>query len=319
MDQAYESAVGKLPPALCERLLGFSPEKQADVREVTLRTGRPLTVTTGDGVWFLNDSGVFSRFPPSMRAALTAKQVGESLRFLTEYSLHSFEESLCGGYLTIKGGHRAGIAGTGVHKDGSISHIRDVCAISLRIARQVRGVSRGLLYALYHTQCIPSVLLVGAPASGKTTVLRDLIRSLAGGEAGRYVRVSVIDERSELGAAYQGEAQYDLGLTSELFDGFSKSEGMTMALRAMSPEIIAVDELGSVQDAEAVRQVQCGGAAVLATAHAQNAESVLKRPVLAALLKEGAFDVVVALKDANSPGEVAKICTAQELFAGAFA
>ena len=89
-----------------------------------------------------------------------------------------------------------------MHKDQSISHVRDVSSISLRIARQIRGVSRGLVQSLYGTGETPSVLIVGAPASGKTTVLRDLVRSLANGEAGRYFRVSVIDERGELGAAF---------------------------------------------------------------------------------------------------------------------
>ena len=304
MDVAYETAVRQLPPKIRELLLLFPQDKQQVVREVSMRAGKPLTLTTGEGIRFASGNGAFSAFPPPASDILTAQEIGDCLRFLTEYSLHSFEESLCRGYLTVRGGHRAGISGTGVHKDQSISHVRDVSSISLRIARQIRGVSRGLVQSLYGTGETPSVLIVGAPASGKTTVLRDLVRSLANGEAGRYVRVSVIDERGELGAALHGTAQHDLGVTSDLFDGFYKAEGMQMALRAMAPDVIAVDELGGAADAQAVRSVQNGGAAILATAHAGSIEGAYQREGIGALLREGAFDRIVLLNGADSPGTV---------------
>lgn len=194
-----------------------------------------------------------------------------------------------------------------MYKENRLTHIRDVSCISLRIARQIRGIGTALLHRLYSGVNLPSVLMIGSPASGKTTLLRDLIRGLSSGEAGRFIRVAAVDERAEIGAALHGIAQLDLGITADLLDGFSKEEGMHMALRALSPEVIAVDEIASDADIRAVRKIQRGGAAVLATAHASSLADACHRSGLGELLKEGAFDYAAILEGAKRPGQVTQI------------
>lgn len=309
MAQAFEQAVRQLPGEWCERLLRFPKEERHGVREITFRAGKPVTLTTAAGIRFMDRQGGFLPFVPPESACIGAEEVNRCLRHLTQYSLHTFEQELCGGYLTIQGGHRCGIAGSAVYKDSQLSHIRDVSCISLRIARQIRGLSAPVLYRLYGGITPPSVLLIGAPASGKTTLLRDLIRGLASGEIGRFVRIAAVDERGELGAALHGIAQLDLGVTADLLDGFQKEEGMRMALRALSPEVIVVDEIASDADMEAVRRIQRGGAAVLAAAHAASLADAYRRGGLGELLKEGAFDYAAVLEGAKHPGKVARIAS----------
>lgn len=312
MAQAFEQAVRRLPGEWCTPLLRLPGTERAKIREITFRAGKPVTLTAADGIRFMDRKGVFTSFLPAAEASVSAEEVSRILRHLTQYSLHTFEQELCGGYLTLQGGHRCGIAGSAVYKDGRLSHIRAVSCISMRVARQVRGLSTTVLHRLYGSATVPSVLLLGAPSGGKTTLLRDLIRALASGETGRYFRTAVVDERGEIGAALHGIAQFDIGITAELLDGFSKEEGMRMALRALSPEIIAVDEIAADGDMEAIRKIRHSGAAVLATAHAASLTDAYRRDGLGALLIEGAFDYAVILEGAKHPGRVLQIASVQQ-------
>ena len=148
-------------------------------------------------------------------------------------------------------------------------------------------------------------VLVGPSGCGKTTLLRDLIRIISNGSRQLPGKtVGVVDERSELAGCCRGVPQNDIGMRTDVLDGCRKAEGMQMALRAMAPAVIAVDELGGHSDADAVRGVQSGGAAVLATAHADSIEGAFRREGIGSLLDEGAFDRIVLLNGADSPGTV---------------
>jgi len=135
-----------------------------------------------------------------------------------------------------------------------------------------------------------SVLIVSPPGGGKTTFLRELVRltSLRGR------RVSLLDERGELAAVWEGAPQFDLGPCTDILTGAEKAEGATMLLRAMNPEIVAMDELATASDAEAVLAL-CGcGVRVFATAHGTD-KSALERPALRPLREAGAFHWIVQI------------------------
>ena len=302
MAQAFYEAVRQLPDAWQQKLLCYPKEERQNVREITFRAGKPVVLTTADGIRFLDRRNRFARVLSSECVCVSAEEVEHILRHLTHYSLHTFEQDLCGGYLTIRGGHRCGVAGSAVYKAENLSHIRAVSCVSLRIARQIHGLAAPIWKRLYYGSVIPSVLLIGAPASGKTTVLRDWIRALASGETGRYMRVAVVDERGEIGAAVNGIAQNDLGITSDLLDGFWKKDGMRAALRSLAPQVIAVDEIATQEDMESLRQIRSGGAAILATAHASSMEELYHREGLKQMMEEAMFDALVVLEGAGRPG-----------------
>ena len=119
-------------------------------------------------------------------------------------------------------------------------------------------------------------MLISPPACGKTTLLRELIRKLS--EKG--FTIGVADERGEISGMYQGVEQMDLGVSTDVICGCDKAEGMELLLRSMSPEIIAVDELGKEADFEAVEQMLHGGAKLLCTVHGYDFADLQKRPVL---------------------------------------
>lgn len=108
-----------------------------------------------------------------------------------------------------------------------------------------KRMCRKILPFLKDGESIYNTLLVSKPGAGKTTCLRDCIRSLSNGKEGwEGMKICVVDERSEIAACHLGIPQNDMGIRTDVLSGCGKSEGMMLMLRSMSPQIIAVDELG---------------------------------------------------------------------------
>lgn len=213
-----------------------------------------------------------------------------SFRAVCDDSIHSYARELKEGFITIPGGHRVGLCGTAVNNDKGLKTIKNISGMNFRIARQITGCSDHIYKQLF-SQKPCSVLISGAPLSGKTTILRDLCRNLA-----RDYRVSVIDERSEIAAVYNGEPQNDVGSKSDIFDGYSKRSGIETAIRVMSPEVIVCDEIGSCDDVKALYASMNSGVKIVASVHAGSPEELLTRKRIMKLVKSGMFEYIVFLE-----------------------
>jgi stage III sporulation protein AA len=232
---------------------------------------------------------------------ISQNQLESCFYALCDYSIHTHQEDIRQGFVTLRGGHRAGISGSCVWENGQPAGIRDVSSICIRIARQKKGAADRLAAMLLTGEIGGGILIVGAPGSGKTTLLRDLARQLAGGLTGTYYRVAAVDERGELGAAADGVPQNDLGVCCDLLDGFPKGEGIEIAVRTLSPDFILCDELGGAEEIEAVRQSLCRGVRMAASIHATDLDELLARPGVRELLGTGAFSHLILL--GKRPGE----------------
>lgn len=275
----FVQAVGCLPPRLQNTALHLSESRQELCEELRLRAGQPPHSQIG---------GEEEELAP---LPVQAEELREIVSRAARYSVHSYGEALAQGYLPLEGGHRLGICGTAIVKDGQMAGIRTISSLNLRIARQHFGVSDAILPRIRKDGRVRSALILSPPGFGKTTLLRDLIRQLS--RSG--VRVAVADERGELAAMREGTAQFDVGPLTDILDGCPKSQGTIILLKTMSPAVVALDEITSPADVEAIAYAGHCGVSILATAHAMDWEDLKKRPLYRELLRLSVFDIAVCI------------------------
>ena len=298
----------------CSRFLGkisglltaLPESEQRQIREIRIRRGRPLALDIGGQIYFVLETGGVTPLFRQGTYLVTDSDMDGCFQAICGYSAQSHIEDIRQGFITLPGGHRAGLCGTAamdpVHPERIVS-VRDISSINLRVARQIDGAADSVLSAFSDGLC--SLLIAGPPGSGKTTILKDLARRLSGGQLGRCIRVAAVDPRGEIGAVFHGVPQNDLGPCTDVLDGYPKGIGMELALRTLSPEVILCDEIGSAEEAEAVRACMHGGAAVIATAHAGSLAELIARPVFSSLVGTGGFHKAAVLVGAGLPCRIA--------------
>ncbi len=159
----------------------------ADIYEIRLRSGKPLSVTADGKCLFLCRSGELTSCGDKA-VPVSAEDLRRCFEAVCRYSVHSCQNQINMGFVTVAGGHRAGICGSAVYsQDGKIENIKYINSINFRIAREIIGAAD----AIFNTAMsggLKSVLIFGEPCSGKTTILRDLCR-----QVGDEYTVSLID------------------------------------------------------------------------------------------------------------------------------
>lgn len=222
--------------------------------------------------------------------------IKEMLEYVSKYSVYAYEEELRQGFITVEGGHRVGVVGKAVIEEGNIKNLRYISAINLRVSHEVKGCAREWISFLYHENKLLNTLIISPPGCGKTTLLRDFIRILSkGSRFSTGFNVGVVDERSEIGGSYQGVIQNDLGPRTDLLDACPKKEGILMLIRSMSPQVIAVDEVGSKDDVEALLYAINSGCNILATIHGRSMNDIMRKKGVKEFLNQGGFERFIIL------------------------
>lgn len=285
-------------------VLSFPEGRRSMIQEIRLRSDKPLTLTDGSTSVFLDKTGR-PLYSLSERAfVVSRRQLQETFRRLCSYSVYSCQDEIKNGFITFRGGHRAGICGSAAVSDGRITAISNISSLNIRIARQIFGAAEALIEAVCPLK--GGVLIVGPPSSGKTTLLRDIAYRLSMGKGCRMMRTVVIDERGELAGTCSGSAANDLGLC-DVLDGYPKAEGIIHAVRSLSPQVILCDELGTREDCIGVSQGFHCGAFIIATVHAPDLDELKKRAQGNELLKTGAFGKAVILDSCEKPCRIREV------------
>ena len=284
-EEGLLQAVRTLPPRLREEAASSLPRHdRARVEELRLRAGWPMTVLIDGAERPLGG-------PP-----VTVSELEHFLEIASHASLHAVLDQIRRGYLTIEGGHRIGLCGEAVLREGKIHALRSISSASLRIARQVKGAAAPVLDGLCPGGLLADTLILAPPGLGKTTLLRDLIRSVSEGEGCTPLRVSLADERGEVAALYNGLPQLEVGRRTDVAEGCPKAQGLMLLLRAMNPQVLAVDEITAPEDVRALTTAAGCGVTLLATAHGEGRADLGRRPLYRPVLEEGLFRFLVRIR-----------------------
>ncbi|MGM7701933.1 stage III sporulation protein AA [Pseudalkalibacillus sp. Hm43] len=276
-----------------------------EIEEIRIRVNRPLEIVRNGRPFNPSKTGR----EPYM---VTLEDGIHLMNKLSQFSLYAFEEELRRGYITIKGGHRVGLAGKVITEKGQVKAIRDVSSFNIRVARQKQGIAVPLAPYLYSKRWL-NTLIIGPPQSGKTTLLRDLARVASEGLPQWKIessKVGIVDERSEIAGCIQGVPQHELGSRVDVLDSCPKAEGIMMMIRSMSPEVIVVDEVGRQEDAESILEALNAGVQMIMTAHGYSIENVLKRPTLKKLVDIQLFDRFVEMSRVHGNNRIKRILDA---------
>lgn len=235
---------------------------------------------------------------------MTPELLEEILNRLLRYSYYAYEEELSNGYITIEGGHRVGICGRVTLKNGQVHLIKDISSLNIRRSREIKGAADKIIPMIADRSNgqINNTLIISPPKCGKTTILRDIARTLSY----RGFRVGICDERSEIAGCFNGESSYDLGNRTDILDGCPKSSGMIMLIRSMSPDVIITDEIGKKEDAAAIEEALCAGINIITSIHGSSFEDVTSSAV-GSLIRNHVFDTLIFLSATPVTGSIKKV------------
>lgn len=281
----FDQAAGLLPFGIRQLALAMPRAERIVTEEFRLRVGRPVSITLPEG----------ERVLPGC-PAITPDDLRTVLEIATQSSVHTAMERVRQGFVTVRGGHRVGLCGTAVMREGRVHNFSELSSLNIRIARQIRGIADDIVRTLRAEGELDSLLILAPPGAGKTTLLRDMIRGLSAGVGGPPLRVGVADERGELAAVYEGIPQLDLGPHTDVISGCGKADGLLMLLRGMNPQLLAVDEITAPRDIDALETAAGCGALLLATAHGRGAEDLRRRPLYAELLERKIFQRLLLIE-----------------------
>lgn len=303
----FHAAADMLTEHIRMRLLKIPEGIKAKATEIRLRVGRPISIVCISDSYFLGVNGEALKNAGHGAYILTKPDMHACFVSICGWAVHSHQNEMANGYISVKGGHRAGIAATAVLDDnGKVTAVRDITSINLRIAREIIGSAKQLVKE-HLSDKLRGLLIIGPPSSGKTTLLRDMARQLSVGENERYLKVCVVDESGEIGASFGGELQNDIGVCSDLLTGYPKAKGLEIAVRYLSPQVIICDEICSQPEVAAVELAANSGVAVITSMHAADFSEFMRKPQAGRLLEIGVFERVVLLCGADKPSMIKEV------------
>ena len=268
------------------------------LEEIRIRTNRPILLKVGQE-------------ERKVEHVISQEEILETLQHICDNSIYSYQSQICKGYITMQGGHRVGITGNAIIKEGQVSNINYISSLNFRIAKQVLGASNKILKYVINEEenSVFNTLIVSPPGAGKTTILRDLVRKISSGMEQinfKGITVGLIDERGEIAAMSKGISQNEVGLRTDVLDNVPKYLGMQMMIRSMAPKVIVADEIGNKNDVDTIEYAVCCGIKGIFTVHGKTMEDIKLNPSVSKLINSHIFERLIFL-DESKKGEISAV------------
>ena len=289
MDESFAAVTDCFSAALTRAVM----PRFAALCEIRIRAGLPVTAYFTDRPYFVSENGELETAASDDLLCYTDRELRSHFARLCQYSVYKHTDSISCGFVTVGGGHRVGVCGTAVKRGGEVISVTDITSLNIRAAKEFRGCGDIIFRAV---DISGGMLICGTPSSGKTTLLRDMARTLS---LDGMKKVCVIDERMEIAAMLSGSKGFDVGFC-DVYSGYPKGAAMIMAVRTMSPEYMICDELTGENASELVTALNCG-VRVIATVHCADLTELLHSRSAADILKTGAFQKIVFLSNKVPP------------------
>ncbi|MBV7275054.1 stage III sporulation protein AA [Clostridiaceae bacterium UIB06] len=267
------------------------------LQEIRIRIDKPLIFEVGN-------REIINKYIPK------TEELKSIIQKMSNYSIYAFDDELKQGYITIKGGHRVGVCGKCVIEKNEVKTIKNIASINIRICREVKGCSDSVMKFILENNEVINTIIISPPKCGKTTLIRDIARNISDGVDKTFFKgkkVCVIDERSELGACFNGVPQLNLGIRTDILDGCPKSEGIMMAIRSMSPDVVVCDEIGTYKDMESILTALNCGVSLITTIHGYSVDDLYSRPVFRDIVENNVFKRAIILSSKNGAGTIENI------------
>lgn len=291
----YDGIYKILPEVIGNSIKQFLVEDK--IQEIRIKVGKPIILNLAF------EEKVLDYIPTR-----------EDLRYLitkiSNYSLYAFEEEIKQGYITLKGGHRVGLAGECVMAKGEVRTIKNISSLNIRICKEVIGASNKVMRLIAENDRVYNTLIVSPPKCGKTTILRDIAKNLSNGMYQinlKGKKVTIVDERSEIAACYNGIPQMNVGIRTDILDNCLKKSGMIMAIRSLSPEVLICDEIGTEGDLEALNMAFNSGVNIIVTVHGYDINDIYNRKVFKELIDSCVLERIILLSNRRGAGTIEKV------------
>lgn len=295
-DMSTKDLISLLPIAIVQEM-EISKVNLKNLQEIRIKIGNPVIMEDGEGEKVFNYQ-------------VKNEDIKYIIQRISNYSLYAFEEELKQGYITIQGGHRIGISGDCVVQNGLVKTIKNIYSLNIRVSREILGCAFKYVPHMIKNNDVLNTIIISPPKCGKTTILRDLTRILSNGDKSLGIqgkKITIIDERSEIAGCYRGIPQLNVGIRSDVYDNCIKSEGIIMAIRALSPEIIICDEIGTEKDTKSLIQALNSGVKVITTIHGFDIKDLVNRPVFKELIDNKVFKRALVLSNRLGIGTIESI------------
>lgn len=267
------------------------------LQEIRLKVDTPVIINANDKEYVL----------PYKLSNIEIRQI---LQKISGFSVYAYDDEIREGFITAKGGCRIGISGEFSSENGRVKSLKNIYSLNIRIARQIKGCSDKIMKYICNNGSVLNTILISPPKCGKTTIIRDIARNLSNGmdyPKIKGMKVAIIDERSEIAACNLGIPQMDVGIRTDVFDRCFKSEGIMMAVRSMSPDVIVCDEIGTKEDMEAIQKSFLCGISIITTIHGKGVEDIFRREAFNQIIRNNILQRAIILDNKGHVGHVSSI------------